>query len=118
MGAISYKDMQPSILLRLYLKPSCGYELIQSIQRFGFVEGHAPPGMIHRHLRQLEEDGLVSSEWTTESSGPAKRMYRLTVEGKELLAIWVDYMDKQAGNLSAFVAHHRDIKKEESMETS
>jgi poly-beta-hydroxybutyrate-responsive repressor len=110
--------MQPSILLGLYLKPSYGYELIQSIQRFGFVEGQAPPGMIYRHLRQLEEDGLVASEWTTESPGPAKRMYHLTSEGKELLAIWVDYMDKQAGNLSAFVAHYRDIKTEESTEIS
>ena len=54
--------IQPSILLGLYLKPSYGYELIQEIQRYGFVEGPAPPGMIYRHLRQLEDQGLVLSE--------------------------------------------------------
>ncbi|MDY0042719.1 MAG: helix-turn-helix transcriptional regulator [Desulforhabdus sp.] len=102
--------IQPSILLGLYPKASYGYELIQSIQKFGFVEGQAPPGMIYRHLRQLEGDGLISSEWDTESSGPAKRMYCLTEEGKEMLALWVDYMERQASTLSAFVEQYRAIR--------
>lgn len=104
--------MQPSILLGLYARPSYGYELIQNIQKFGFVEGQAPPGMIYRHLHQLEGDGLVFSEWDTEASGPAKRMYRLTDEGKETLALWADYMDKQARTLSAFVDQYRSIREE------
>lgn len=100
--------IQPSILLGLFLKPSHGYELIRDIQKFGFVEGQAPPGMIYRHLNQLEEDGLVSSEWLTAAGGPAKRMYQLTEEGKEMLAVWVDYMDKQALTLNAFVKQYRE----------
>jgi poly-beta-hydroxybutyrate-responsive repressor len=105
--------MQPSILLALLLKPSYGYELIQNIQEFGFVEGHAPPGMIYRHLRQLEEEGLVSSNWETKGTGPAKRMYQITDEGKEVLAIWVDYMKKQAGNLDHFIAAYSHLKKKD-----
>ncbi len=105
--------IQPSILLGLYRRPSYGYELIQNIQKFGFVEGQAPPGMIYRHLRQLEEDGWVSSEWNTESSGPAKRMYSLTEEGREMLALWIDYMEKQASTLSAFVEQYRSIGEKE-----
>jgi PadR family transcriptional regulator, regulatory protein PadR len=105
--------MQPSILLGLYPRPSYGYELIQNIQMFGFVEGQAPPGMIYRHLHQLEGDGLVSSEWNIEATGPAKRMYYLTEEGKEMLALWVDYMDKQARTLSAFVEQYRLIREGE-----
>ncbi len=105
--------IQPSILLGLYPKPSYGYELIRNIQKFGFVEGQAPPGMIYRHLRQLEEDGLVSSEWDTDAAGPARRMYYLTEEGKEMLALWVDYMDRQARTLNAFVEEYRSICREE-----
>jgi poly-beta-hydroxybutyrate-responsive repressor len=101
--------IQPSILLGLRLRPSYGYELIQNIQRFGFVEGQAPPGMIYRHLRQLEEDGLVFSEWQTEGTGPAKRIYNITEEGKEVLAIWIDYMKKQAENLNAFIETYRKL---------
>jgi PadR family transcriptional regulator, regulatory protein PadR len=105
--------IQPSILLGLLLKASYGYELIQNIQKFGFVEGQAPPGMIYRHLRQLEEDGLVSSNWETKSSGPAKRMYTVTEEGKEVLAIWIDYMDKQARTLNDFIAAYKKLKEQD-----
>jgi len=95
--------IQPSVLLGLLLKPSYGYEIIQTIQRFGFIEGQAPPGMIYRHLRQLEEDGLVASEWETEGAGPAKRMYNITEDGKGVLAAWIDYMERQAQNLRDFI---------------
>lgn len=103
--------IQPSILMGLFSRPSYGYELIKNIQQFGFVEGQAPPGMIYRHLRQLEEDGLVSSEWKTEETGPAKRVYHITAEGKEVLAIWIDYMNGQAKNLNAFVSRYRAAQK-------
>ena len=99
--------MQPSILMSLLLKPSYGYEIIQEIQKFGFVEGQAPPGMIYRHLRQLEEEGLVLSEWETEGTGPAKRMYRLTQDGEEVLGFWIGYMEQQAGKISDFVKQYR-----------
>lgn len=95
--------IQPSLLLGLLLNPSYGYELIRNIQRFGFVEGQAPPGMIYRHLRQLEQDGLVFSKWDTKGAGPAKRMYNITEEGKGVLAVWIDYMESQAEKMTAFV---------------
>jgi PadR family transcriptional regulator PadR len=102
--------MQPSILMALKLKPSYGYELIQEIQRFGFVQGTAPPGMIYRHLREMEENGLVQSQWETEGSGPAKRMYQLSEEGQTVLAFWIEYMEKQAGKLLNFVKIYRGQK--------
>jgi DNA-binding PadR family transcriptional regulator len=59
--------------------------------------------MIYRHLRGLEADGLVQSEWQTEGSGPARRIYRLTPEGNEALSLWIGYMQKQADNLMNFI---------------
>ena len=103
--------IQPSILMGLFFKSSYGYELIQNIQGFGFVEGQAPPGMIYRHLRQMEEDGLVSSEWKTEGTGPAKRVYWITPEGKELLRAWIEYMKGQAKNLTTFINHYQAVQK-------
>lgn len=100
--------IQPSLLLGLLEGPSYGYELIQLIQQFGFIQGQAPPGMVYRHLRQLEADGLVASEWKTEGTGPAKRMYVLTGEGAEMLAAWIDYMKTQADNLNRFIDRYRE----------
>lgn len=102
--------IQPSLLLGLKIKPSYGYELIHNIQNFGFVRGPAPPGMIYRHLRDLEADGLVQSEWQTEGSGPARRIYRLTEEGEEALALWINYMENQANNLMNFMNEYKKLK--------
>lgn len=104
--------IQPSLLLALKRKPSYGYELIREIGTFGFVEGPAPPGMIYRHLRDMEENGWVQSEWHTEDSGPAKRIYQLTVEGREILTFWIDYMAQQAGKLARFIAMYRALEDE------
>ena len=103
--------IQPSLLMGLLLKPSYGYELIQSIQEFGFVEGQAPPGMVYRHLRQLEKDGLVTSEWETEGSGPAKRIYDLTADGAEVLSLWAEHMEKQSQTLGKFIKRYRSLLK-------
>jgi PadR family transcriptional regulator, regulatory protein PadR len=103
--------IQPSILLALKVKPSYGYELIQEISQFGFIEGQAPPGMIYRHLRELEENGLVSSEWETDGTGPAKRVYQLTTEGVEVLDFWIGYMKNQAERLLKFVEMYQKTAK-------
>ncbi len=107
--------VQPTILLGLKIEPSYGYELIQNLQEFGFIEGQAPPGMIYRHLRPLEEDGLVLSKWITEGSGPAKRMYEITAEGGEILGVWADYMQKQADKIQKFVGMYTDCVGKEGL---
>lgn len=95
--------IQSSILMALKIRSSYGYELIKGISQFGFVEGQAPPGMIYRHLRDLEENGLVSSEWQTQGTGPAKRVYHLTPEGGEVLDFWIEYMKNHVEKLLNFI---------------
>jgi PadR family transcriptional regulator, regulatory protein PadR len=101
--------IQPSLLMALKEKPSYGYELLQNIDRFGFVEGQAPPGMIYRHLRDMEENGWVVSEWQTDEGGPAKRIYRLTLEGDKVLEAWIDYMNSQAKKMLAFIKMYKGL---------
>jgi DNA-binding PadR family transcriptional regulator len=107
----SERYIQPSILMGLQRKPSYGYEIIQTIQEFGFVEGQAPPGMIYRHLRDQEAAGLVISSWKTEGPGPAKRVYELTPEGEKALVLWVEYMEQQARKLLSFIKAYRKTAK-------
>ena len=108
----SERYIQSSILMALKIRSSYGYELIKEISQFGFVEGQAPPGMIYRHLRDLEENGLVSSEWQTEGAGPAKRVYQLTPEGGEVLDVWIAYMKNQVEKLLNFIEvyHKNNVK--------
>lgn len=99
--------VQASILLGLVSAPSYGYELISNMQAFGFVEGSAPPGMIYRHLRQMEEDNLVRSEWETPETGAAKRIYTITDEGREVLGLWIEFMQARADKLNSFIEMYR-----------
>jgi len=100
--------IQPSILMALLDGKSYGYELLQHIGEYGFLKGDAAPGMIYRHLRQMEDDGLVSSQWDATGSGPAKRVYAVTPEGREVLEAWVGYMERQARALLAFVGRYNE----------
>ncbi|MGD9609991.1 MAG: PadR family transcriptional regulator [Desulfovibrionaceae bacterium] len=98
--------MQPSILMALLGGESYGYEMLQRISEYGFLKGEAPPGMIYRHLRQMEEDQLVLSRWEAEGTGPARRVYAITQEGREVLEAWVGYMERQAVLLQDFATRY------------
>ncbi|WDP91775.1 MAG: helix-turn-helix transcriptional regulator [Desulfobacter sp.] len=100
--------IQASILLGLASAPSYGYQLISTIQTFGFIQGSAPPGMIYRHLRQMEEDNLVKSEWDTGETGAAKRIYTITDEGREVLELWIQFMQANADKLNNFISMYEE----------
>jgi poly-beta-hydroxybutyrate-responsive repressor len=87
-GAIR-RFLEPCLLLLLHHDASHGYELVSELEPFGL--GEVAPGPVYRTLRELEEAGLVKSEWDTESSGgPARRVYRLTEAGHRYLGGWVE----------------------------
>lgn len=102
-GGKTERFIQPCLLLALRKKPSYGYELLEKIIEFGFLDGPADPGMVYRHLRKLEEEGFVSSTWDTSGTGPARRYYRLTTEGEELLRNWIPFMERNLRGLESFI---------------
>ncbi|ACS78967.1 helix-turn-helix transcriptional regulator [Maridesulfovibrio salexigens] len=107
-GGKPQRYVQPSLLLALKSGSSYGYELIQTISGYGFLRAEAPPGMIYRHLRQMDEEGLVESKWDAEGDGPAKRVYAITPEGLEILEAWIIHMERQRDALDSFIARYRE----------
>ncbi len=84
---------QPSILtvLAKSKKPVHGYLIIQEMTNGPMFGGNAPdPTGIYRILKQMENNGLVISEWDTSESGPAKRCYSMTDAGRACLRRWID----------------------------
>lgn len=113
-GRIS-RFIQPCLLLLLSEKPSYGYELIEGVSEFGFQDGPPDPGAIYRNLRRLEEDGFVTSEWETEGSGPAKRYYKLTSDGEDLLRAWAGGISKRKEAFEKFLhIYEKHFKKGEN----
>ncbi len=78
--------LTPVALVILRAENSYGYELMERIREFGFEEVNA--GTLYRTLRQMEREGLCTSEWETSASGPARRTYSITAEGVAYLDAW------------------------------
>ena len=99
----------PWILLYLAQGETHGYQLLEKIVREGLP---VDPGILYRTLRSLEEEGAVSSVWNTEGTGPARRVYRLTDAGWELLSIWARFISDLERKLSDFLDSYEKILKE------
>jgi PadR family transcriptional regulator PadR len=78
--------LQPCLLFLLLEQPSHGYGLMERLGEFGLAEADA--GGMYRMLNRLEDEGFVTSTWETEGSGPARKEYRVTPAGVELLHSW------------------------------
>ena len=101
--------VEPSLLLLLHERPLHGYELLERIPELG-VEGRVDIGNLYRLLRGLEDEGLVSSEWSAELPGPAKRTYELTDEGRRLLDRWAEALSRAQGTIGSFLDRYEQGK--------
>ncbi|MFN2169441.1 MAG: helix-turn-helix transcriptional regulator, partial [Anaerolineae bacterium] len=81
--------LEPCLLLLLHCTEGHGYEVIEGLAPFGFDENPVDLSTVYRLLRDLEDRGLVTSRWDTDSGGPARRLYLITPEGDDYLASWV-----------------------------
>jgi poly-beta-hydroxybutyrate-responsive repressor len=97
--------VEPSLLLLLRERPLHGYELLERIPELG-VEGRVDIGNLYRLLRSLEDEGLVTSEWSAELPGPAKRTYELTAEGRRLLDRWAEALQRAEETISSFLERY------------
>ena len=100
-----YRFIEPQILY--YLTQSSlayGYQLLAELKKHPLTDGKIDHAAIYRTLRALEYHGNVVSEWDTEASGPARRQYRITDNGRYHLQEWVDTMERMQVGLKHFVA--------------
>jgi poly-beta-hydroxybutyrate-responsive repressor len=102
------RQLQPFILLILKGKNSYGYELIEKISEFGFHDSPPDVGAVYRNLRTMEREGWVKSKWDTKGTGPAKRIYRITLQGEEILHGWAITVRKRREALDQFLKLYQD----------
>jgi PadR family transcriptional regulator, regulatory protein PadR len=65
--------------------PAHGYLIIEKLRERSDQTFNLPEGTIYPALHRLEEDGLLSSQWT-ETAGRRRRVYQITSKGKLELA--------------------------------
>jgi poly-beta-hydroxybutyrate-responsive repressor len=93
----------PCLLLLLKQKPAHGYELAEKLGGLSFLEAVPDPGVIYRHLRRLEEEGMVTAHLDPGSGGPARKVYALTPEGESYLRAWAVQIRRRKKSLEGFL---------------
>jgi poly-beta-hydroxybutyrate-responsive repressor len=98
--------IEPALLLLLRERPMHGYELIDLLPEVAGDETRIDVGNLYRVLRALEEEGIVTSEWSADLPGPAKRTYELTEAGSRLLDRWVESLRDAQTVIAAFIERY------------
>ncbi|HWH29446.1 MAG TPA: PadR family transcriptional regulator [Mycobacteriales bacterium] len=93
--------LRPCLLLLLAEGTSHGYELLDQLPALGMHR--VDPGGLYRCLRAMDQEGLVRSAWEPSTSGPARRTYELTDEGRE----WLHVVAGSLAELSRSLATYR-----------
>jgi len=98
--ALPRNYLRPCLLLLLAEGTSHGYELLEQVGSLGMDS--VDPGGLYRCLRAMDEEGLVTSSWEPSTSGPARRTYTLTDEGREWLHAVAGSLAVMARSLSQY----------------
>lgn len=85
-----------------------GYEIAASLKESGF--GDIKGGTLYPLLARLERDELVSPQWRAGESGPGRKYYELTEQGRAQL----DEQTQQWREFSQIVTAHFAHNKEKS----
>ena len=106
-GGLPRNYLRASLLLLIGEAPAHGYDLLEQIAGLGLHTIDA--GGLYRALRVMEGDGLVASTWKHSASGPARRTYRLTDEGRDWLHVWAGALRETHRYLSSYLDRYDDI---------
>lgn len=90
--------IQGCLLLMIMSNPSShGYELRQLLEKLDYQEDGS---RIYRTLREMEQKGLVSSEFGPSANGPQRRNYKLTSAGRASVLHFDNKIDYELDHLA------------------
>ena len=82
-------------------QPVHGYLVIQRLAGLEMFRCQTPdPTGVYRVLRSMEEDGLVVSTWDFADSGPAKRRFELTADGRVCFGRWTQTLEQYSAAIN------------------
>lgn len=77
------------LLGMIFIEPSSGYDLKRRFATTPIGLYQPSSGALYPALERLERRGLLQSEAVRPARGPARRVYRLTADGREAHLAWV-----------------------------
>jgi PadR family transcriptional regulator PadR len=69
-------------------EPMYGYQIAKLLEEYSGDSSFMKQGALYPVLHSLENNGLLESKVEPSVSGPPRRYYAITPEGRETLVIW------------------------------
>lgn len=85
------------VLTLLNNRPQTGYEIVKTFDSAVGYFWHASHQQVYRELGQLADTALVSFKVKHQEDKPDKKIYRITVQGRNALKLWLETPLKQGG---------------------
>ena len=97
--------LQPTVMALLTEGPSHGYALVDRLKDSPMMDGNPPDSTgVYRLLNRLQNEEMVSCNWSESDQGPSKRVYELTTAGRDCVAKWTKTLDAYRRNIARLVA--------------
>ena len=92
------------LLVLLSAGENYGYEIVRGLKEQSLLRQGATEATIYPLLHELEAGVFVKSHWRTTNNGvPARKYYRLTADGRKLLAALVKEWMQVRGEMDKLV---------------
>lgn len=102
--------IEACLLCLLKEKKSYGYNLMENLSDFGFIDDEVNISIIYRRLRTMEEEKLVISSWSESDHGPKKRVYEITEQGIEELNNWIDFLENRKKRITKIIDKYNSLQ--------
>lgn len=105
--------IQAAILIVLFDRNMHGYEIAQKLHEMSLFSGGAEerPGSraskAYAHLRKMEDESLLVSQWETEGPKKPRRVYSISCQGKIRLSQWMTEIAFDLASLFELVERYR-----------
>lgn len=94
-GATLERLVRPALLIILAGSELHGYRIVQRLAEMSMFDGNLPNASgVYRTLNTMSGEGLVDSAWEISEVGPARKLYKITPEGRKCLAVWMVTLSK------------------------
>lgn len=102
--------LRTCVLTLLAEEPAHGYELARKLNARGLAEVDA--GGLYRTLRAMATEGLAVSQWQYCDSGPPRRVYSITEQGRQWLPQGAEAARLMDWRLGRLLTHYRRVANE------
>ena len=111
-GGLPRSSLRFSLLVLLAEGHAHGYDLLEQVGDLG--HRRVDPGGLYRSLRAMEQEQLVTSWWEPSQSGPARRTYAVTGEGRDWMRLWAAALAESHRLLGELLDVHRALDEPEA----